>query len=816
METPYSREENEQAWTAWQCLTRTEVNLFLTGRAGTGKTTFLRNLAASRLKSMIITAPTGVAAINAGGVTLHSFFQIPPGTFAPGERPPIDRGIRSSKLRVIRSLDLLVIDEVSMVRADLLDAVDSRLREIRRNDKPFGGVQLLLIGDLMQLAPVVTPQDTEILGDFYPTPYFFASKALARTQFYTIELKKIYRQTESAFIDILNQVRTGRASEETLRKLNTRYIPGFAPKESEGYIRMTTHVQAAEDINEDRLRALGGEERHYDFTTEGDFPKQMYPTTTCLTLKEGAQVMFIRNDNNEPRRYYNGKIGKVTSLKDNQVTVCCEDTGEINVGYATWNNVKYEIDEKSGQPVAKVAGSFSQIPLALAWAITIHKSQGLTFDKAIIDASRSFSAGQVYVALSRCRTFDGLVLKERITPGAIRTDHAVADFYKENERIELTTQAIDNFANDYALSMLGNLFSFSEVYALIRQMANMLERHYAGKYNNCVSMLQGLLHEEAADMANVASRFLMKCGRVRGEKGNIADDAELMDQTRRGAKYFRERLADLHGKTMASADISLDDAAGRKRLGNLTTQLTQTCKLYEAELSAVEQKGFSPAVIMSAKAKAISEEKDDDEPSEIRAKASHGAEINEVENKELFSALRDWRKKKADEENAPAYTVASNKTLFEIADTVPITAQELAKVIGMGKEKIRKYGNDILTIVVKFHKKGTRPARHPMPTAVPAREKQGTRQTSLEAFKRLRSVEAVAKERGLTRGTIVGHLITFVGTELTLNDVMGADRHERLRNYVKAMKEGDKPDATFWTQFDSNEYHQVRKELGRE
>ena len=819
METPYSKDENEQAWTAWQCLTRTNINLFLTGRAGTGKTTFLRKLADSHLKSMVITAPTGVAAINAGGVTIHSFFQIPPGTFPPGERPPMERKIRTSKLRVIRSLDLLVIDEVSMVRADLLDMVDARLREIRQNERPFGGVQLLLIGDLMQLAPVVTPQDLEILGDYYPTPYFFASKALARTQFYTIGLEKIYRQTDAQFIGILNQVRTGRASAETLDKLNSRCNPGFAPKESEGYIRMTTHVKAAEDINEEKLQALKAEAHHYESRVAGDFPEQMYPTTNCLTLKKGAQVMFIRNDNHEPRRYYNGKIGKVTSLSKEQVTVRCEDTGDIDVGYSSWENIKYEIDEKSGQPVAKTAGTFSQIPLALAWAITIHKSQGLTFDKAIIDASRSFSAGQVYVALSRCRTFEGLVLKDRITPGSIRTAPAVADFYRENERTKLTSQAIDDFASDYAVSMMRDLFTFDAIFATIRRIVNMLERDYGGRYGKCLSQLDSLMHIEAADMASVGTRFIIKCEQKRACSGNITEDEGLMEQTRRGAKYFEEKLDDLYDKVMKSADISLDDAAGRKRLSHLTTVLTQEYKLRKAEFAAVEEKGFSPATIMSAKAKAISEEEDEEEEAELKKKTesrSFGAEINEVENKELFAALREWRRKKAEEEDAPAYVIAANKTLFDIADTVPLTAKELSQIRGMGKEKIKKYGNDILSIVSSFHKKGTKPAKHATPAAAPAKEKIGTKAASLEAFRRLGSVADVARERGLTRGTITGHLMSYVGTELSIDDIMGAERHKRLAKIISAMPEGEKPDAAFWAEYDNHEYHYVRKELGKE
>lgn len=818
MEAPYSKEENEAAWTAWQCLTRTGVNLFLTGKAGSGKTTFLKRLRESHVKNMVVTAPTGVAAINANGVTLHSFFQIPPGTFAPGEMPSSERKINRSKSNVMRCMDLLVIDEVSMVRADLLDLVDARLREQRGNEQPFGGVQLLLIGDLMQLSPVVRPDEAEFLSQYYPNFYFYSSKALRKTQFYTVNLTKIYRQTDSRFIELLNHVRTAEMTADDLETLNSRHIPNFNPGKDSGYIRMTTHVKTAEDINIENLNKLEGKATTYPCKVEDEFPEKSYPTSTHLTLKEGAQVMFIRNGNADGKTFYNGMIVTVAELRDNEVVVQDEMGERITVKYSTWENTKYELNKETGAPEQKVIGTFSQIPLALAWAITIHKSQGLTFDKAIIDASRAFSPGQVYVALSRCRTLDGLVLCSTIPSSAIMTDRDINDFYSKSEASKLTTDAIEAFANEHSMRTMDGLLSFAGMFDLIRRIQMLLERDYGGKYPNCEASLSEILHTDAASISDIAGRFVAKCQAAYYAKGSITADKGLMDQARRGAEYFGERLAELKKKVDEVANITPDDATGRKRISDLRGRLRREFAIRAAELKAVAQDGFASDTVTKARAKAISQANDSEaEPAE----AYVASEANEVVNKELFEALRKWRKKKADDIGKPAYVVAPNAALFDIADTVPTTVKELSTARGMGTEKLKLYADELLNIVSSFKKKGVEAAR-PLPSS-PTRKRErkaeakpDTRQVSFEAFGRLGSAEAVAKERGLTKGTVVKHLMEFVGKGLTTDEIMGAERHRRLTEIVRAMGEDEKPGEEIWREFLGSEYHQVRKELGRE
>jgi ATP-dependent exoDNAse (exonuclease V) alpha subunit len=424
---------NRELELAEEFVRHTNCHIFLTGKAGTGKTTFLHAIKSKTPKRLVVTAPTGVAAINAGGVTLHSFFQLPFGPFLPGgEVHTGQHRIRREKKNLIRSLDLLVIDEISMVRADLLDGVDSVLRRYRRSDLPFGGVQLLMIGDLHQLAPVVKQAEWQMLKEHYATPYFFSSAALGRTELIPIELKHIYRQSDPRFIELLNRVRDNRLDPEILRQLNARHIPGFTPKAGEGIITLCTHNSGADAINAAKLEALKGRGRRFDAEAEGDFPEHAYPTAGTLEVKMGAQVMFIRNDMSADKRYFNGKIGEVTGIASDRIEVLCPgDREPITVEKSTWENIEYTVDPATAEISQKVIGTFRQYPLKLAWAITIHKSQGLTFDKAVIDAQAAFAHGQVYVALSRCRTLEGLVLSAPLTGVAIQTDRAVQRFVKE-------------------------------------------------------------------------------------------------------------------------------------------------------------------------------------------------------------------------------------------------------------------------------------------------------------------------------------------------------------------------------------------------
>lgn len=432
-------------------------SIFLTGKAGTGKTTFLNNFTKKTHKKFIVVAPTGIAAINAGGVTIHSMFGLPLRTFIPTTER-IDGSsanniadlsqhfkYRKDKLKLLREVELIIIDEVSMLRADVLDMMDYALRHIRRNPSKFGGVQMLFIGDLYQLPPVV--RDEQILSQYYKSPFFFDSHALQDLPLVTVELTTVYRQKDEKFLEILNSIRDGEVNDIDFAELNKRYIPDFEPKE-EPYVYLTSHNRMADDINQKKLAELPGKPYQYKAEIIGNFSESQHPNDEILELKAGAQIMFIRNDASGERRYFNGKLAEVISLNEREISVLIDGDDEVyKLKKETWEQKKYGLDENKNITEI-ISGSFTQYPIRLAWAVTIHKSQGLTFDRLIIDAGKSFASGQVYVALSRCRTLEGIILKSRITPDAIFADRRVGKFQDEthaNHRLEeiISTEKYD-------------------------------------------------------------------------------------------------------------------------------------------------------------------------------------------------------------------------------------------------------------------------------------------------------------------------------------------------------------------------------------
>lgn len=407
---------------------KTRRSLFLTGKAGTGKTTFLRDITRHTKKKHIVLAPTGVAAVNAGAMTIHSFFQFGLGAYVPGVvAPQTGYLIRKAKLDLIRNLDLIIIDEISMVRADLLDHIDAELRRIRRSYLPFGGVQLLMIGDLQQLPPIAHGEEEMILRQHYKSLYFFDCKALQNLEYSCIELKNVYRQNDSHFVDILNRARIGRLTPEDIDELNARYQPRFMPRPEDNYIRLVTHNRMVQNVNEGEMTKLDGDEYAFDAKVTGTFPPESFPTAERLVLKKGAQVMFLKND--PDKRFINGTLGEVCYLWKDKIKVRIADTGvTIDVEPMEWENIRYQLEETDKTVKSTTIGKFRQYPVRPAWAITIHKSQGLTFDRAIIDARAAFSPGQAYVALSRCRSLEGIVLSSPLRASAFMTDTTIDDF----------------------------------------------------------------------------------------------------------------------------------------------------------------------------------------------------------------------------------------------------------------------------------------------------------------------------------------------------------------------------------------------------
>lgn len=435
----------------------TSRSIFLTGKAGTGKTTFLNDFVSKTRKKHIVVAPTGIAAINAGGVTIHSMFGLPLRTFLPTTER-VDSNLanniadlmhhfkyRKDKLKLLREIEMIIIDEVSMLRADVLDMMDFSLRHVRRNQQKFGGVQMLFIGDLYQLPPVV--RDEYVLKQYYSSPFFFDSYALKELPLITLELTTVYRQKDEKFLEILNEIRDGEVGDIDFETLNKRYLPDFEPKD-EPYVYLTSHNRMADEINQKKLAALPGKASFYHAEIIGNFNENQFPNDEILELKVGAQIMFIRNDASGEKRYFNGKLAEVVEVDEKEISVIIDGEDEIyKLKKETWEQKRYSLGEdKSIQE--EVLGSFKQYPVRLAWAVTIHKSQGLTFDRLIIDAGKSFASGQVYVALSRCRTLEGIVLKSKITPDVIFSDRRVSKFQDEtnaNNRIEeiLNTEKYD-------------------------------------------------------------------------------------------------------------------------------------------------------------------------------------------------------------------------------------------------------------------------------------------------------------------------------------------------------------------------------------
>ena len=464
---------------AYHYVQHTNRCIFLTGKAGTGKTTFLRRLKQECPKQMAVVAPTGVAAINAEGVTIHSLFQLPPQLFLPTDEARrqlfSEMQMRANKQRVLRNLELLVIDEVSMVRADLLDTIDAVLRHFKhRPTIPFGGVQLLVIGDLFQLSPVVREEEWRLLQPFYDGPYFFQARVFRELQPIYIEFEHVYRQTNLEFLSILNEVRNNRLTMQSLRILNSRYLPDF---KSDSHITLSTHNSKVDAINQREMNALKGKEYSYRATITDTFPESMYPIDEQLVLKVGARVMFIKNDSSSDKLYYNGKLGVVTSLSKQAINVRCDDGTEVNVHNEIWENIRYNADSGSDQVQTEVIGTFTHYPLRLAWAITIHKAQGLTFDQLIIDAEDAFAAGQVYVALSRCRSLEGLTLLTPIPTHALTNAREVLQFTDKQDSIQTVEQNLQPAQKEYLTTLLCALFDFKEhteqLYSLQRMANNM-------------------------------------------------------------------------------------------------------------------------------------------------------------------------------------------------------------------------------------------------------------------------------------------------------------------------------------------------------
>ncbi len=640
-------------------LESTNTIVFLTGKAGTGKTTFLQNLRQTSKKKLAVVAPTGVAAINAGGMTIHSFFQLSFAPVIPSGNGRSEVFYSTEKKALLSSLELLIIDEISMVRPDVLDQIDLILRTEKGSAYPFGGVQLLLIGDLSQLSPIIREDDWSILRSYYATPYFFSSQVLQKAPYVRIELDHVYRQKEQAFVNILNEVRHQIISASSLEILNARYIPNFQPDAEDPYITLTTHNNIAQQINSEWLDALPGQEQVFTASIRGDFPKDAYPTETDLKLKIGAQVMFVKNDNSAEKLFYNGKIGTVSRIEGQIVFVQCGDgQREIAVEALEWSNVKYQLD---GEAINETnAGSFAQIPLKLAWAITIHKSQGLTFDRAIIDIAESFAHGQAYVALSRCRSLTGMVLRNPIAAHNIIGDPAVARFNEQSAVIQPDKQSLERDRELYRLFLLTELFNFTPLQAKLKDF-------------------KSLLPDLENDILLVAAKFIKQ---LKPERSQHA------------AVYFHEKLSTsvekLHSQLPALIGESKDKAG---KADQLISWLMNRMRLME---HCSLQPFTSDAYLAEVKNRPKVQER------------SYLKALNAVPNEKLYVSLLLWREKIATAEKVMPAMVISEKTAAAIAEKLPATLKTLGAIKGIGPHKAAQYGADLIGLIRSYQQEMNR------------------------------------------------------------------------------------------------------------
>lgn len=788
-----SVERNERFELAYRFVTETQESIFLTGKAGTGKTTFLKYLKAHSAKNTIVAAPTGVAAINAGGVTLHSLFHLPFHPFLPttaGKQELLAK-IRYNKqrLQLLRKMEVLIIDEVSMVRCDVMDAIDTILRSVRwQHEVPFGGVQLLFIGDLFQLPPVAQNHEWQVLQEYYNSTFFFDSKVIQEQMPLLIELTTIYRQKEELFVKLLNKVRNNQLEAEDLEILNERYIPGFQPDRDETYITLTSHNNQAELINRQQLQRLTAPPYTYTAKIEGDFPENSYPADAALVLREGAQVMFLKNDT-LGKRFFNGKIGVVHSLTEDEIIVRCGNEN-IRVEKETWDHSRYTLNRADGKLEQDVLGTFEQYPLRLAWAITIHKSQGLTFEKVMIDAGLSFTSGQVYVALSRCTSLDGIVLLSKIQPSVIFSNQQVVDGQKALLPKGSLPQRFEEARKVFVQQLLEELFSFAQTYLASKQLQQSITKHKFDLTEDAESWINNW-QLQLQNLNTLGQKFLLQLNELSKQHPLVEENLALQKRVQDASNYFIPRLEELQ------------------------QQLKQHPLVTEHKTVADEVNEYLNALFVALHTE-IYYLQSGKQPFGITAHLQHKLSLtipranlsSYAANKkqtaaglvhpELYFQLKEWRDRVCDESNQPIYMVANSNSLQDICTYLPFTKEHLLLLSGFGKAKVDKYGDEILELVTDYCTEHNLSTNIAAKQASPKKErkektteaKADTKTTTLTYFNEGKSIAEIAALRNLTAGTVEGHLVDLVKTgSVKLEQLLTTEKLQTILNRLELYPE---------------------------
>ena len=799
---------NERLRLVYDFIQYTGRNIFLTGKAGTGKTTFLKYLKENSPKRMVVVAPTGVAAINAGGVTIHSFFQLSFGPQLPEgavnqEKTNKHFRFRKNKIDIIRSLDLLVIDEISMVRADLLDGIDRVLRRYRNNNQPFGGVQLLMIGDLQQLTPVAKEEEWNLLKNFYQTPYFFSSQALLKSNYVTIELQHVYRQKDEKFITLLNKIRDNQLDAEVIEEINKRFIPDFNT-EKEGYILLTTHNFKADEINDKRLKNLPGKPLKFKAEITGNFPEYNYPTDKELLLKPGAQVMFIKNDPSPEKKFYNGKIGRVVEVDEKYVKVTVNETTEaIKVSPLTWEKTKYELDSKTKEIKEELEGTFTQIPLKLAWAVTIHKSQGLTFDKVIIDARAAFAHGQVYVALSRCRSLEGIILKTPLTASSIKHDFLVQNFTKKIEENHPDNNTLHHSKKEYAKSLLNELFGFSKLQKRLFYLIKLMSEYDTVLIKAPLSEYKIINEIIKKEITDVSEKFKRQLEKMTQNSNDLENDKALQERIKKASVYFSDKLSALLLKQIKNTKFETDNNEVAKKLEEALNSVYEEYYIKQKYFETCKT-GFTIKSFLNTKAKAVLEE----------TKLDKKPEKNKTPHPELYKRLRDWRDAVAEENNKIVYMVLPLKTITELCTKLPGNLKTLQTVKGLGKKKVEQYGEEILSIINDYcDEYGFNTAKLEIQDKP---KKKNTRQETLKYFLQGMNIQEIARKRNLARSTIAGHIAHLIADgEIDVFQLAEKEKVNKIADYFLNNTSKSLTDAKeyFGEEFDYEELRFVLNHL---